>query len=163
YIEQFEGFHRDGEGVVEKPIILKVSDLRSALIQAKYLAKKGIEVAEFRIESGLNCGGHVFPTDGELMGPILEEFKRERESFPALFEPLLEGWYKARGRTLHPSARNRRILVTAQGGVGTAGEMSRLTEHYGVDLVGWATPFLLVPEVTLMDEATRAQLAAATE
>jgi hypothetical protein len=29
--------------------------------------------------------------------------------------------------------------------------------------VGWASPFLLVPEVTLMDEATRAQLAAATE
>jgi hypothetical protein len=41
--------------------------------------------------------------------------------------------------------------------------MRRLTESYGVDLVGWASPFLLVPEVTLMDEATRAQLAAATE
>ena len=163
YLEQFEGFHRDPEGVIAKPVILKVSDLRSAVIQAKYLAKKGVEVAEFRVESGLNCGGHVFPTNGALMGPILQQFKEERGSFPALLEPLLESWSTARGKTLHASARGRRILVTAQGGVGNAGEMRRLTEYYGVDLVGWATPFLLVPEVTLMDEATRAQLAAATE
>lgn len=163
YLEQFEEFHRDEQGRVAKPVILKVSDLRSAVIQAKFLAKKGVEVAEFRIESGLNCGGHVFPTDGELMGPILEQFQEERGSFPGLFEPLLANWYSARGKALHASARGRRILVTAQGGVGTAGEMRRLTEHYGVDLVGWGTPFLLVPEVTLMDEATRAQLAAATE
>ena len=163
YIEQFECFHRDADGRVAKPVILKVSDLRSAVIQAKFLAKKGVEIAEFRVESGLNCGGHVFPTDGALMGPILQQFKEERASFPAQVEPLLETWYAARGRTLHASARGRRILVTAQGGVGTAGEMRRLTEHYGMDLVGWATPFLLVPEVTLMDEATRAQLSAATE
>ena len=163
YLEQFEAFHRDQAGVVAKPLILKVSDLRSAVIQARFLAKKGVEVAEFRVESGLNCGGHVFPTDGALMGPILRQFKDERGSFPALLEPLLESWYTARGRPMHPSARNRPILVTAQGGVGTAGEMRRLTEYYGMDLVGWATPFLLVPEVTLMDEATRAQLAAATE
>jgi hypothetical protein len=163
YLEQFDGFHRDPDGQIAKQVILKVSDLRSAVIQAKFLAKKGVEVAEFRVESGLNCGGHVFPTDGELMGPILEQFQEERSSFPGLLEPLLEGWCKARGKTLHPSARNRRILVTAQGGVGTAGEMRRLVEFYGLDRVGWATPFLLVPEVTLMDEATRAQLAAATE
>lgn len=163
YLEQFDEFHRDAEGVVKKPVILKVSDLRSALIQGKFLAKKGVEVAEFRIESGLNCGGHVFPTDGDLMGPILAAFQSERASFPATFEPLLGAWYAARSRTLHPSALCRRILVTAQGGVGTQGEMRRLTEFYGVDLVGWATPFLLVPEVTLMDVATRDQLAAATE
>lgn len=163
YLEQFDEFHRDGEGVVRKPVILKVSDLRSALIQGKFLAKKGVEVAEFRIESGLNCGGHVFPTDGELMGPILAAFQSERGSFPATFEPLLTAWYAARSRPLHPSALGRRILVTAQGGVGTQGEMRRLTEFYGVDLVGWASPFLLVPEVTLMDQATRDQLAAATE
>ena len=163
YLEQLECFHRDENGRVAKPVILKVSDLRSAVIQSKYLAKKGIEVAEFRIESGLNCGGHVFPTEGELMGPILQQFKDERATFPALLEPLLSAWYAARGKTLHASARGRRILVTAQGGVGTAGEMRRLTATYGMDQVGWATPFLLVPEVVLMDEATRAQLAAATE
>ena len=163
YLEQFDEFHRDGEGRVAKPVILKVSDLRSALIQGKYLAKKGVEIAEFRIESGLNCGGHVFPTEGELMGPILAAFQAARDSFPATFEPLLASWYAAHSRTQHPSAFGRRILVTAQGGVGTQGEMRRLTEFYEADLVGWATPFLLVPEVTLMDEPTRAQLAAATE
>jgi hypothetical protein len=123
------------------------------------LAKKGIEVAEFRIESGLNCGGHVFATEGELLGPILKAFRDERSRFPELFEPLIE---KARG-PLHPSARGRRIPVTVQGGVGTHGEMRRLFAHYGVDAVGWATPFLLVPEVVLMDDETRGQLAAATE
>ncbi|MFL5400360.1 MAG: hypothetical protein ACJ79P_20885 [Myxococcales bacterium] len=163
YLEQFDEFHRDASGHLAKPIILKVSDVRSALIQGKFLAKKGVEIAEFRIESGLNCGGHVFPTDGELMGPILAEFQKERGNFAKLFDPLLEAWYASRGRTLPASARNRRILVTAQGGVGNHGEMRRLTEHYGVDLVGWATPFLLVPEVVLMDEATRDQLALATE
>jgi hypothetical protein len=163
YLEQFDEFHRDGEGLLKKPVILKVSDLRSALIQGKYLAKKGVEIAEFRLESGLNCGGHVFPTEGELMGPILAELQSARASFPATFEPLLAAWYAARSRTQHPSAFGRRILVTAQGGVGTQGEMRRLTKFYGVDQVGWATPFLLVPEVTLMDEATRAKLAAATE
>ncbi len=163
YLEQFEGFHRDDAGSVRKPVILKVSDLRSALIQGKFLARKGVEIAEFRIESGLNCGGHVFPTDGELMGPILAAFDAQRDSFPALFEPLLASWYAARSRALHPSALGRRVRVTAQGGVGTHGEMRRLIESYGVDSVGWGSPFLLVPEVTLMDEATREQLAAATE
>jgi hypothetical protein len=163
YLEQFDEFHRDASGHVAKPVILKVSDVRSALIQGKFLAKKGVEIDEFAIESGLNCGGHVFPTDGELMGPILAEFQKERANFPALFEKLLEAWYTAHGRTLHESARGRRILVTAQGGVGNDGEMRRLTEYYGVDLVGWATPFLLVPEVVVMDVATRDRLAAATE
>ena len=163
YLEQFDEFHRDGAGQLAKPIILKVSDLRSAVIQGKFLAKKGVEIAEFRVESGLNCGGHVFPTDGELMGPILAAFQAERDSFPALFAPLLAAWYAAHARPLPPAAPARRSLVTAQGGVGTHGEMRRLAETYGVDLVGWATPFLLVPEVTLMDEPTRAQLAAATE
>ncbi|HZR10243.1 MAG TPA: hypothetical protein VFA79_16780 [Myxococcales bacterium] len=158
-LEEHPCFFRDAEGGLQKTVVLKVSDLRSALIQGKFLAKKGIEIAEFRIESGLNCGGHVFATDGELLGPILEEFKHERSRFPALFEPLLE---KARG-PLHPSARGRRIPVTVQGGVGTHGEMRRLLEGYGMDAVGWATPFLLVPEVVLMDDETRAQLAASTE
>lgn len=158
-LEEYPCFFRDAEGRVDKPVVLKVSDLRSALIQGKVLAKKGIEVAEFRIESGLNCGGHVFATDGELLGPILLAFKEERGRFPALFEPLIE---KARG-PLHPSARDRRIPVTVQGGVGNHGEMRRLFEDYGVDAVGWATPFLLVPEVVLMDDETRTRLAAATE
>ena len=78
YLEKFREFDAKGFGAFEKKIVIKVSDYRSALIQGKYLAKKGIWVSEFRIESGLNCGGHAFATDGYLMGPILEEFKMKR-------------------------------------------------------------------------------------
>ena len=162
-LEQYPAFYRDETGVVHKPIVLKVSDLRSALIQGKYLAKKGLEVAEFRIESGLNCGGHVFPTDGELLGPILEQFQAQRETFPAIFEPLIEAYLVKSGRAVPPLGRSRRIAVTAQGGVGNQGEQRRLLEYYTCDAVGWGSPFLLVPEVVLLDDDTRARLAAADE
>ncbi len=79
YLEKLREFDAKDWGKFEKKIVIKVSDYRSALIQGKYLAKKGIWVSEFRIESGLNCGGHAFATDGYLMGPILEEFKLKRE------------------------------------------------------------------------------------
>jgi hypothetical protein len=39
-----------------------------------------------------------------------------------------------------------------QGGIGTAEEDLLLREHYGADGTGWATPFLLVPEVTNLDD-----------
>ncbi len=78
YFEKFPDFFPGTDGELTKKIILKVSDFRSALIQGKFLAKKGLWVSEFRIESGLNCGGHAFATDGYLMGPILEEFKNNR-------------------------------------------------------------------------------------
>jgi hypothetical protein len=78
YIGQFDAFRPAADGSLKKKIILKVSDYRSALIQGKFLAKKGIWISEFRIESGLNCGGHAFATDGLLLGPILEEFKLRR-------------------------------------------------------------------------------------
>lgn len=58
YLAEFREFYRDTTGSLKKNIVLKVSDFRSALIQGKFLAKKGLEVSEFRIESGLNCGGH---------------------------------------------------------------------------------------------------------
>ena len=38
----------------------------------------GLHVSEFRVESGLNCGGHAFGGKGQLLGPILDEFRRER-------------------------------------------------------------------------------------
>src|SRR5690606_19794595 len=66
YMEEFEDFYPDQEGFVKKKIVLKVSDYRSALIQGKFLAKKGLWVSEYRIESGLNCGGHAFATEGHL-------------------------------------------------------------------------------------------------
>ena len=58
YIEQFKDFYADAKGEIKKKIILKVSDFRSTIIQGKFLAKKGLWVSEYRIESGLNCGGH---------------------------------------------------------------------------------------------------------
>jgi hypothetical protein len=78
YIPQFRDFYRDELGEIKKRIILKVSDFRSALIQAKLLAKKGLEIFEYRIESGLNCGGHAFATNGYLLPTILREFKEKR-------------------------------------------------------------------------------------
>ena len=63
---------------MRKKIVLKVSDFRSSLIQGKFLARKGLWVSEYRIESGLNCGGHAFASEGFLIGPILEEFDRKK-------------------------------------------------------------------------------------
>ncbi|MDE3142923.1 MAG: hypothetical protein KGL19_02130, partial [Bacteroidota bacterium] len=79
YIDNFEQFRTVKDGSFVKRIIIKVSDYRSSLIQGKFLAKKGLWVSEFRIESGLNCGGHAFATDGYLLGPILEEFKQKKQ------------------------------------------------------------------------------------
>ena len=54
------------------------------------------------------------------------------------------------------------VRVTAQGGIGTADEDRLLREHYGVDGTGWATPFLLVPEVTNLDDEHLRKLCAAS-
>ena len=42
YLEKFDDFFPDENNVLQKKIILKVSDFRSAFIQAKFLAKKGL-------------------------------------------------------------------------------------------------------------------------
>ena len=39
----------------------------------------GIQVSEYRIESGLNCV-HAFATDGLMCGPIMEEFKKNKQT-----------------------------------------------------------------------------------
>ncbi len=160
-LESFPSFYRDAAGRTRKGIVLKVSDVRSALVQGKFLAKKGIEVEELRIESGLNCGGHAFATDGELLGPILQEFRERRSSFAETFEPAIRQYYAKRGWSFVGTFRPPR--VTVQGGIGTHGEVLRLCAHYGADATGWATPFLLVREATALDDATREQLARATE
>mgnify|MGYP003350928495 CR=1 FL=1 len=87
YIAAFEDFYPNECGMLKKRVILKVSDYRSAVVQGKILAKKGIWVSEFRIESGLNCGGHAFATDGLLCGPILQSFNRS-SSIRAHSRPL---------------------------------------------------------------------------
>jgi len=152
YFDQFDDFYADENGEIKKKIILKVSDYRSALIQGKFFAKKGLWVSEYRIESGLNCGGHAFATTGYLLGPILDEFKKNKEILvKSVHEILLKALV----------AKNRPVLktelplkITAQGGVGTAEEHEFLIDHYQIDSVGWGTPFLLVPEVVNLDDKT---------
>jgi hypothetical protein len=156
YVEQFSDFFPDDNGNIKKRIILKVSDYRSALIQGRFLAKKGIWISEFRIESGLNCGGHAFATDGFLVGPILEEFKTNRES---LRETLLTGCQQAlsaKGLPLLPN--DIRPKITYQGGIGNAEENSFLMEYYQLDGTGWGSPFLLVPEATSVNKDTLERL-----
>jgi hypothetical protein len=161
YLEAFEDFYPDAQGFIKKRVALKVSDYRSAAIQGKFLAKKGIWVSEYRIESGLNCGGHAFATDGFLMGPILAEFRDHRSDLEEDLNAILKEALEKKGRIV-PS-EDLQLKITAQGGVGTHEEHQFLINHYGVDSVGWGTPFLLVPEVTTLDDATRNQLVDARE
>lgn len=158
YLEAFEEFLPDGEGHFKKRITLKVSDFRSAFIQAKFLAKKGLWVSEFRVESGLNCGGHAFATEGFLLGPILEEFKEKRAEMTAELFQLYNAALTQKGiSSLIPEQR-----LSVQGGIGTAEENEFLMEHYRLDATGWGSPFLLVPEATNVDEQTLMQLANAS-
>ncbi len=161
YAEAFDDFYPDEQGVVKKKIILKVSDYRSAIIQGKFLAKKGLWVSEYRIESGLNCGGHAFATDGYLIGPILEEFKANRASLIQTMYELFTGALKRKNRPCPSSPLP--VRITAQGGVGTAAEHNFLIEHYQIDSVGWGSPFLLVPDATNVDPKTLELLCSATE
>ena len=155
YLESFPDFYPDQNGHFKKQIILKVSDFRSAFIQAKYLAKKAIWVSEFRIESGLNCGGHAFATDGFLLGPILEEFKQKKQEMIADLFALYQAALAAKDM---PICNIPTLRITVQGGIGTAQEDAFLLEHYQVDATGWGSPFLLVPEVTNVDEQTLREL-----
>ncbi|MFD2968250.1 hypothetical protein [Sphingobacterium bambusae] len=151
YLAELPAFLPNEAGKLEKKITLKVSDFRSANIQAKYLAKKGIWVSEFRVESGLNCGGHAFATDGYLLGPILEEFKQKKEELLAELSTIYNEALAKKGcRQL----ADLKIRFTVQGGIGTADEQSFLLTYYGFDSAGWGSPFLLVPEATTVDEKT---------
>tara|TARA_R110002050_G_scaffold283271_4_gene431604 strand:- start:5478 stop:7241 length:1764 start_codon:yes stop_codon:yes gene_type:complete len=161
YLEEFEDFYPNKEGVIKKKIVLKVSDYRSALIQGKFLAKKGLWVSEYRIESGLNCGGHAFATDGYLLGPILAQFRDQREELIYETHNILQKALSDKKRYL-PNAPLP-IKFTAQGGVGTAEEHKFLLEYYKIDTIGWGTPFLLVPDATTVDNSTLQKLAKAKE
>jgi hypothetical protein len=161
YISEFDDFYPDENGYIRKKIVIKVSDYRSAMIQGKFLAKKGLWVSEYRIESGLNCGGHAFATDGLLMGPILKEFKENREVLINSTHSVLSDALKEKGRP-NP-ALPLPLKITTQGGVGTAEEHDFLINEYDVDSVGWGTPFLLVPEASTVDKDTLKQLAEAKE
>ena len=161
YLEKLPAFNARALGEFDKKIIIKVSDYRSALIQGKYLAKKGIWVSEFRIESGLNCGGHAFATDGSLLGPILEEFKTKQEELRETLFKLYNPSAQAKGIPVfgkpHP------IKISVQGGIGTHEEAAFLSSHYAIESTGWGTPFLLCPEATTVDDPTLQLLSQARE
>lgn len=159
YLEQFKDFQPDEKGQLKKKIVLKVSDYRSALVQGKILAKKGLWISEYRIESGLNCGGHAFATEGMLLGPILEDFKNNRDALATEMFTLCQKAYIERGQ--QPFLRQPAIRITVQGGIGTANENDFLLEHYELDGTGWGSPFLLVPEATNVDGNTLDALATA--
>ena len=161
YAATFDDFFPDDNGELKKKIILKVSDYRSASIQGRFLAKKGLWVSEYRIESGLNCGGHAFATDGYLLGPVLEEFKEKRQE---LTDTLHAAYAKAladRGWSVNNEPHE--MGITVQGGIATALENEFLLRYYMIDRTGWGTPFLLVPEVTNVDNAHLEKLLAATD
>jgi hypothetical protein len=161
YLGQRKEFIPDEQGNLKKRVILKVTDYRSAYIQGKILAKKGIWISEFRIESGLNCGGHAFASDGYLLGPILDEFKTNRQ---ILFDELSLLYSTAlRDKGLSVPFAPAQFRITVQGGIGTAKEDMFLRKYYQVDGTGWGSPFLLVPEATNVDSPTRDILARATK
>lgn len=154
YLIQFKDFYRNESGELKKKIIIKVSDYRSALIQGKFLAAKGLEVSEFRIESGLNCGGHAFASQGYLLPSILSEFADNKNQLNELFRPIIKNYYDKAGLTFPESAMSEPPLITVQGGIGTSGEAMRLLVDFGCDSTGWGSPFLLVPEATCVDDET---------
>lgn len=160
YLANFSDFLPDDNANIKKKICLKVSDYRSAAIQGKYLAKRGVWVSEYRVESPLNCGGHAFVNDGQLLGPILDEFKRRKHE---LIETL-HGFYKTalQGVRRLCSDVPQKVRITAQGGIGTSDEHDFLLKHYDLNAAGWGTPFLLVPEATNVDDSTLNKLMQAT-
>ncbi|MDR1877862.1 MAG: hypothetical protein LBQ84_09605 [Flavobacteriaceae bacterium] len=161
YLENIPAFTEIKNGSFEKKIIIKVSDYRSAIIQGKYLAKKGLWVSEFRIESGLNCGGHAFASQGHMLGPILEEFKIKRESLSLELFEIYAKTLQLKGKT--PPEKTPEISITVQGGIGTHEENEFLRTYYQINSTGWGSPFLLVPEAVSIDDETLQALVKSTE
>jgi hypothetical protein len=160
YLAELPAFCQQEDGTFQKKITLKVSDYRSALIQAKFLAKKGIWVSEFRVESGLNCGGHAFATEGFLLGPILSEFKNKKHELQEELFSIYQNYWLQKGCNFQDAPP---IKYTVQGGVGTSSEHQFLLKHYEFDAVGWGSPFLLVPEATTVDDETLLALTTSEE
>lgn len=161
YMATFEDFYPDENSNLKKKITVKVSDYRSALTQGKFFAKKGLWVSEYRIESGLNCGGHVFPTQGYLLGPIMEKFKENREELIRSTHEVYINALKNKNKPLCDTPLD--LKITIQGGIGTAKEHAFLLNYYKVNSTGWGSPFLLVPEIVNIDQTTLTLLCKAEE
>src|SRR5690554_6627444 len=94
-----------------------------------------------------------------LLGPIMESFKTHRQALYAELKALCDVALEARGRAAFQAPPAQRITV--QGGIGLADEDRFLIDYYELDGTGWGSPFLLVPEVTTLDEETLRNLAKA--
>jgi hypothetical protein len=91
------------------------------------------------------------------MGPIMEEFRVKRHE---LIEQLHTVFNKALAtKNEAPFTTPLPVKIVAQGGIGTRKEDTFLRKHYALDGTGWATPFLLCPEATNVDEVTLHKLA----
>lgn len=177
-IAKCKDFYRTGTKSPKKKIILKVSDYRSALVQGRYLAKKGLEVYEYRIESGVNCGGHAFFESKKLLLDVVREFVEKRkelfETTRSMIAKFADSCDADSCNAANASASSAATIpvqgilpppsparITAQGGLCTPEDIEKIMS-LGIDGVGVGTPFLLVPQVTSVDKATRRMLAAAT-
>ncbi len=122
-----------------------------------------MDVFEYRIESGLNCGGHTFASDGYLLPDLLREFKDKRDQLSSAVQSLVKDYYEKERGGFSSDWQITEPRITVQGGIGTHGEARRLLEEYDMDATGWGSPFLLVPEATTVDQPTRQLLENATE
>lgn len=163
-IAKCKDFYRTATHAPTKKVILKVSDYRSALVQGRYLAKKGVEVYEYRIESGVNCGGHAFFESKKLLLDVVREFVEKREE---LFETTRAMIAKFASSSAAVNAPVQVIVpppkparITAQGGLCAPEDIEKIMA-LGIDGVGVGTPFLLVPQATSVDKETRSLLVAA--
>jgi hypothetical protein len=155
-IAKCKDFYRTGTRPPKKKIILKVSDYRSALVQGRYLAKKGLEVYEYRIESGVNCGGHAFFESKKLLLDVVREFVEKRKELFETTCSMIAANVPVQGILPPPSPAR----ITAQGGLCAPEDIAQVLS-LGIDGVGVGTPFLLVPQATSVDKETRRLLASA--
>ena len=167
-IAKCKDFYRTGTRPPKKKIILKVSDYRSALVQGRYLAKKGLEVYEYRIESGVNCGGHAFFESKKLLLDVVREFVEKRKELFETTRSMIAKFadsciagdnaatFPMQGILPPPSPAR----ITAQGGLCAPEDIAQVLS-LGIDGVGVGTPFLLVPQATSVDKETRRLLVSA--
>ena len=167
-IAKCKDFYRTCDKAPSKKIILKVSDFRSALIQGRYLAKKGLEVYEYRIESGVNCGGHAFFESKKLLLDVVREFVAKKNELFETTRGMIVKFAAANASSNAANACSHEIVppkaparITAQGGLCSPEDIEKIMS-LGIDGVGVGTPFLLVPQATSVDKETRRLLASAT-